>query len=157
MAASNPVLSPRGPPSPCSGSYLDTDGGQRQPPCIPSPTEVFHTGDAGGAVRGRPDTPRARASSRRPGHPTPPSRGPRPSPFLQGMPRRLGCARTRLSRSPRPSHRVAFPQGCGGAACPPPAYRLPQSPRLRARPGLPRERIPCCRSASPCWRLRSDQ
>lgn len=84
-------------------------------------------------------------------------RGPRPSPFLQGMPRRLGCARTRASRSPRPSHRVPVLQGCGGAACPPPDYRLPQSPRLRARPGLSRERIPCCRSASPCWRLRSDQ
>lgn len=38
--ASNPVLSPGGPPSPCLGSYQDTDGGHEQTPCTPSPSRV---------------------------------------------------------------------------------------------------------------------
>lgn len=107
-------------------------------------------------MRGRPDTPRARAFPRRTGHPDPALQGAL-TPLLPSSRACSGVPRPGLLAVPGRATASPSPQGCGGAACPPPAHRFPQLRRLRARPDLPRECIPCSRSASPFWRLRSDE
>lgn len=173
-----PVPSARGPLYPCLGPE---SGYRRGPRADPFYSLAFlQSGLPGRDGAGRaawglltlpalshlPGAPRVRATPRGTGcgqrwiPPLRPPGDPRPSlPFHQGRLHRLGRAQAAASLSPRPRRRVPFPRRCRGAASASPATAFPSyrgRPRRR-RPGLPRERVPCSRSASPSLLLGSEE